>query len=179
LSTGARVFTRDVDVVMHELRRDAASDAGVDRTAAVSWTHSDPDTPAPALDVPLGDRLRTDSLLVLVDDGDNQKLPLARPTLLLPSYRVRFFREPGAALRLLYGRTDLPAPRYDIELIAPRLLNEAAEEVTPAPERASTDTLGRTPQLVFWGVLGAVVLVLFALIARLVRNGPSVGAPGA
>jgi hypothetical protein len=175
LSTGARVFTRDVDVIMHELRRDAASDAGVDRTASLSWTHDDPDTPAPSLDVPLGARLRTDSLLVLVDDGDNQKLPLAKPTLLLPSYRVRFFREPGASLRLMYGRPDLPAPRYDIELIAPRLLNEAAEEVTPEPERAGTEALGRTPQLVFWGVLGVVVLVLFALIARLVRNGPSAG----
>ena len=47
--------------------------------------------------------------------------------------------------------------------------------MTPEPERGSTATPGRMPQLVFWGVLGAVVLVLLVLIARLVRNGPAAG----
>ncbi|MEP7002872.1 MAG: DUF3999 family protein, partial [bacterium] len=173
LSTSARVFTRDVGVVTHELRRDAASDAGVDRIATGSWTHDDPDTPAPSLDVPLTARLQTDSLFVLINDGDNQKLPLTSASLLLPSYRLRFYREPDAKLRLLYGRADISAPRYDMQLIAPRLLEAAAQEVTAEPEHGSAQTLGRTPKLVFWAALGLVVVVLLFLIARLVRNSPA------
>ncbi|MEO8624853.1 MAG: hypothetical protein ABI625_27465, partial [bacterium] len=173
LGTSARVFTRDVGVVTHELRRDAASDAGVDHMATASWTHDDPDSPAPSLDIPLTARLQTDSLFVLINDGDNQILPLTNATLLLRSYRLRFYREPDAKLRLLYGRADISAPRYDIQLIAPRLLDAAAEEVTAEPEHGSAPTLGRTPKLVFWGVLSLVVVVLLFLIARLVRTGPS------
>jgi hypothetical protein len=174
LSTTARVFSRDIGVIMHELQRDAASDAGFDRTTSAAWTHDDPDTPAPSLEISLGARLRTDSLFVLVNDGDNQKIALTAPTLLLPSYRLRFFREPRASLRLLYGRADLAAPRYDMALIAPRLLDASAEEVAVEPEQTTAVTFGRVPQLVFWGMLGIVVVVLLLLIARLMRNGPAV-----
>jgi hypothetical protein len=96
--------------------------------------------------------------------------------LLLPSYRLRFVREAGASLRLVYGRADLAAPRYDIELIAPRLLDAAAEEVTPQPEDQRAAVFSGTPRLVFWGVLGVVVIALLVLIARLVRNGPPAAA---
>ncbi|MDB4891680.1 MAG: hypothetical protein JWL61_3535 [Gemmatimonadetes bacterium] len=174
LSTSARVFSRDIGVIMHELRRDAASDAGFDRATSAAWTHDDPDTPAPALELSLGARLQTDSLFVLVNDGDNQKIALADPTLLLPSYRLRFFREPGSSLRLLYGHAELAAPRYDMALIAPRLLDASAEEVVAESERTSAVTFGRIPRLVFWGMLGVVVVVLLLLIARLVRNSPTV-----
>jgi hypothetical protein len=172
LSTTSRVFRRDVSVIMREPRRDAVSDAGVDRTADASWTHDNPENPAPSLEIALSGRVRTDTLLVGVNDGDNGKLPLTSPTLLLPSYRLRFFRETGASLRLVYGRADLPAPRYDIELIAPRLLDASADEVTPRPEDQSAAAFSGTPRLVFWGVLSLVVIALLVMIARLVRNGP-------
>jgi hypothetical protein len=170
LSTSTRVFTREVGVIIHERRPDAASDAGIDRVESAFWTHTDPATPAAPLDIPLGSRLRTDSLFVLVNDGDNQKLPLEKPALVLPSYRLRFFREAGNPVRLLYGRADVAAPVYDVALIAPRLLDATAEEVTAAPERAAASRFGRTSQLVFWAALGAVVLLLLILIARLVRR---------
>lgn len=173
LTTSARVFSRDVGVIMREPRRDAVSDEGVDRAARAPWQHDDPDSPAPPLEIPLAGRLRTDSLYLLLNDGDNQKLPLTSAALLLPSYRLRFFREPGASLTLLYGRSDLPAPRYDIQLIAPRLLDAPAEEVSAEPEHTTRTTLGRTPQLVFWGVLGGVVVLLLLLIGRLVRREPA------
>jgi hypothetical protein len=173
LGTSARVFSRDVGVILREPRRDAVSDEGVDRSARASWQHEDPDSPAPALEIPLAGRLRTDSLYVLLNDGDNQKLPLTSAALLLPTYRVRFFREAGASLALAYGRSDLPAPRYDLQLIAPRLLDAPADEVIPEPEHVTSTALGRTPQLVFWGVLAGVVVMLLLLIGRLVRSGPA------
>ncbi len=117
-------------------------------------------------------RLRTDSLLVLVNDGDNSTLALEKPTLLLPSYRLRFFRQEGASLRLVYGNASLGAPRYDIELIAPSLLDAAAEVVSADPEPAGAVSFGPKAKLVFWRVLGVVVVVLLLLIARLVSAGP-------
>jgi hypothetical protein len=179
LSTTARVFSRDVAVVTQDLPREAQPDAFVARTVSAAWSHDDPESAAAPLEVVLGERLPTDSLFVLVNDGDNQKLPLSSATLLLPSYRVRFFRQPSASLTLLYGRRDLGAPSYDLALLTPRLLDAPATEVTAAAESGGTGSSGGVARLVFWSVLGIAVLVLLALIARLVRGGPVAGAPDA
>jgi len=178
LETTARVFERDVAVVTRELPRDAQPQSSTDRVVTVPWTHEDPESATPPIEIALGgQRLVSDSLFVVVNDGDNQKLALARPTVLLPTFRLRFFRQTGAALTLLYGRDDISAPRYDIQLIAPRLLDAPATDVAIAPEQPGGNAPTRTPQLVFWVVLGAAVLVLLGLIARLVRAGPA-AAPG-
>ena len=171
LRTDARVFARDVDVVTRHTMRDAASRGSATRLAGANWTHNEPEVPAPPLEIALPRRLETDSLFLLVDDGDNQKLPLGHPTLLLPTYRLRFFRTPGEQLRLVYGRAGLGAPRYDLALIAPRLMDAPAEEVVPTPERLPDGSHARMPTLVFWSVLVVVVLALLGLIARLVRGG--------
>ena len=100
--------------------------------------------------------------------------------MLLPAYRRRFYRSSDAALRLVYGRTDIEAPRYDLAIIAPRLLDAPAEEVTPAPEgQPGANASGHAPQILFWSALGSVVIVLLLLIGRLVRGGHPRGAePG-
>jgi hypothetical protein len=172
LETSARVFQREIAVVTRELPRDARQ-LIADQVVDLPWAHDDPESAVPPIEITLGSRrLTSDSLFVLVDDGDNQKLPLTRATMLLPTYRLRFFRQPGASLRLVYGRTDLPSPRYDLALLAPRLLDAAAIEVTAAPEHAAAGAASSTPQRAFWAVLAVAVLALLALIARLVRAGP-------
>ena len=173
LNTDLRVFTRDVDVVTRHTLRDRATYGSGSRIDVGRWTHDDPESAAPPLDIALPRRLETDSLFLLVDDGDNQKLPLGKPTLLLPTYRLRFFRASGAPLTLAYGNSTVGAPRYDLALIAPRLLDAPAEEVKPAPEKVPGSSRG-APGLVFWSVLGVAVVALLVLIARLVRD---VGAP--
>ena len=65
--------------------------------------------------------------------GTTRALPLERARLLLPSYRLRYFAPAGAALHLLYGRDDLQPPRYDLALLAPRLMGAAATEVAAGP----------------------------------------------
>jgi len=79
-------------------------------------------------------------LLVIISEGDNTPLPLVSARVLLPAYRLRLFRERGAALRLAYGRDDLSSPQYDLALLAPQLLGVAAAEVTLDPEQAQTPT---------------------------------------
>lgn len=172
LETSARVFERDIAVVTRELPRDTRQ-LSTDHVVDMPWTHDDPEIAAPPIEIGLEvPRLASDSLFVLVNDGDNQKLPLTRATVLLPTYRLRFFRHAGTSLHLVYGRDDLAAPRYDIALLAPRLLDAAASEVLAAPEHGDASHASPVPQRAFWATLAVAVMVLLVLIARLVRAGP-------
>jgi hypothetical protein len=174
LETSTRVFARDVAVITRELPRDAQPQYTADAVVRSTWLHDDPESAAPPIEIGLGSRrLASDSLFVLVDDGDNQKLALTRATLLLPTYRLRFFRQAGVPLTLAYGSRDISAPTYDIQLIAPRLLDASAVDITAAPAQAAAGAASPMPQRAFWAVLAAAVLVLLVLIARLVRAGPA------
>jgi hypothetical protein len=177
LTTTARVFERNLRLV-----EPASAERGraVDRrgepeartVAEATWRHADPDTPAPALtlDVPPSPGTRFD---LLVEEGDNAPLPIAAPHLLLPAVRVRFFH-PEEPLTLLYGQPSLPPPRYDLALLAPRLLGAAAHEIALGPETAGTAkpepdpaALGRK---IFWGALVGAVVVLLLVLGRLLRR---------
>jgi hypothetical protein len=171
LETGARVFTRKVQVWAKPAHlRDGEGELVADGV----WAHADPDRPAPALTLHLP-RLAGARILVAVKDGDNAPLPLTAGRLLLEGYRLRFFH-PGGSLELLYG-ADLGAPQYDLALLAPRLRAAPAREVklgAPAGGgEAAGDAApdGRAARIAFWVVLGLAVLGLLAMMARLLRHG--------
>lgn len=181
LETAARVFTRRVQVWA---RPEGLKGAEGERVAEAIWAHADPDRAAPPLAVELP-RLAGARIVVAVKDGDNAALRLSAARVLLPGYRLRFFH-PGAPLRLLYGAA-LPAPQYDLALLAPRLRAAGAREVAlgPVPGAAEGAAGGTGPgeamaaspravRVAFWLVLGAAVLGLLALVARLLARG---GAP--
>lgn len=172
LHTRARVFTRGVTLAMltppTELRRQPR----LDQLSSALWQHSNQDAPARGLifDLP---ETRSGEIVVIVDEGDNQALPIEKATLLLRSYAIRLYRPAGQPLRLVYGRDDLSPPRYDLALLAPRVMGSRAEEVHAAPEepaRASSATPALVPPGVFWASLGLAVAVLLGLIVRLVRH---------
>jgi hypothetical protein len=135
-----------------------------------SWEHADQSTAAPALNLALP---RTDTLevMLVVDEGDNSALPIDTVQLLLPSYRLRFFR-PASAARLIYGRKDLAPARYDLALLAPRVLGAAATDVTMAAEAAPrpTDANRLISPLMFWMFLGGAVVVLLGLLYFLIEG---------
>jgi hypothetical protein len=181
IPTSARVFQRPVALLFVRSgigapQRHTRQAGGPETVAVATWTHADPETPAPPLSLEL-QRLPTGGLILEVDDGDNGPLPLGEPVLLLPSHRLRFVREDAAPLTLLYGQPGLQPPRYDITLLASRLLGAPAEEVSPgpadeAPAAGHRDFSGR----LFWGVLIGAVVVLLGLVVRLV--GRSEAPPG-
>jgi hypothetical protein len=147
-------------------------DAWMQALASVVWSHADQDRPTPALTIALPPE-KVSELLVILDEGDNSPIPLTGARLLLPAYRLRFFRERGASLSLAYGRADLDAPRYDLALLAPQLLGAAATEVAPATEQrtgAATSAGELVSPRLFWGVLAIAVLVLLGMIVRLARR---------
>lgn len=169
--TSARVFQRGVQLAVERPASRSHRAAWLDAVATTTWSHVDRDEAASALMLPL---YRTDSteLWLSIDEGDNSALPITGVRLLLPSYRLRFYRPAGAALRLVYGRNDLAAPRYDLALLAPQVIGVEAQELTAAAESGSGGR-ARTAfisQRTFWIFLCIAVLVLLGMIVKLSLN---------
>ncbi len=185
LSTPARVFAREVrlvEVPTASLEPRGDREPGERTVDQADWRHADPEIPAPALtlDLPSSPGTRFE---LLVEEGDNAPLPLAPPHLLLPASRLRFFypeAPAGHPLQLLYGRPGLPPPRYDLALLAPRLLGEAAHEIAlgPEPRKGAEPDAGATGSKIFWGALVAAVLVLLVVLGRILRRPPEGSAAG-
>jgi hypothetical protein len=119
-------------------------------------------------------------LLLVVSEGDNSRLPIAAARLLLPSYRVRLFRDDRASLRMAYGRSDLGPPSYDLAILAPQVLGVSAREVRPAAEEAGAAARPgvaasalMSPR-VFWSVLVVAVIALIGLLMRLLKQEPPI-----
>ena len=90
--------------------------------------------------------------------------------LLLPSWRLRFFGT-GTPLRLLYGDSRLASPRYDLVLLAPRLVGvEGSELVLPGERPLTAGGAAMRSGSWFWIGLGVAVIVLLALLVRLLRG---------
>lgn len=174
LSTKARVFQRTVTMGTVTPATDRQPARFVRRGGA-TWTHSDQSIAAPALSFSLPDSAVTEDVYLLVDEGDNQPLPIDKVTLLVPQYAVRLFRKADQPLRLLYGRDDLESPRYDLQLLASQVLGRTAEDVIAGPERpldgSERDPMfDVVPPAVFWSALGITVAVLLALVVRLMKR---------
>jgi hypothetical protein len=172
LRTRARVFQRSITLGLLLPADDRRREPRLDPLATTRWVHADPDTPAGALIVEIPER-RSGELILMVDEGDNQPLPIERATLLMPSHAVRLFRRPDLPLHLVYGRDDLAPPQYDLALLAPQVLGPVAEEVYAGPEQAAdrgrlAATFVSPP--VFWGSLALSVIVLLVIVARLMRR---------
>ena len=170
LETSARVFRRNVQVGLERPPDRSRRDTWFDVRAASSWQHADESTPAPALTLPVGSDIERD-LVIVVEEGDNQPLPVTAVRALLPAYRLRFYR-PAGTLRVVYGRDDLDPPQYDLALLAPRVMGAAAREIAAAPTADASAVPARqllSPRM-FWIGLGIAVIALVAIIARLVRS---------
>ncbi len=171
VTTTARVFRRQVSLVVEHPPDPRHRDAWTERLATQTWSHDDDAIEAPALRLALPP-LATTQLALHVDEGDNQPLPLHQATLELPAYRLRFLRPADTALDLLYGSPRVAAPRYDVADLV-RSQTTASREIVAGPERAlegPPDTRLTPP--VFWGVLAVATVVLLGLLVRLMRATP-------
>jgi hypothetical protein len=171
LETSGRVFQRTVQVAVERPADRRRRDPWVEVLAVGRWSHARQDSGPPPLILPLPQTDGTD-LLLTVDEGDNSPLPITGVKLLLPSYRLRFYRPAEAPLSLVYGNRNAAPPHYDLALLGPQVMGVEAREVVPGPEspspRAAGDLLVRP--WIFWALLVGAVVVLLGLIARLVRQ---------
>jgi hypothetical protein len=176
LTTKARVFERSITIGTVAPASDRQPARLVQRGNA-TWRHADQDAAAAPLTFALPDSALNEDLYLLIDEGDNQPLPIDKATLLVPQYAVRLFRRDNQPLRLLYGRDDLDSPRYDLQLLSGQVLGRTAEDVTAGPERALSGGGGSgetgfelVPPAVFWSVLALTVIVLIGLVVRLMKK---------
>jgi hypothetical protein len=171
LETSARVFQRSVRVGVSRGPDRSRRAPWLETLASETWRHADEQSAAPALSMKI-DPVDSAELLVVVDEGDNAALPIRSGRLLLPSYRIRFYQPHGAVLRLAYSRDDIQAPLYDLALLAQRVMGAPATVVNAAgvtgPAASSANEF--IPLPLFWGLLGAAVLVILGLIVRLVKQ---------
>ncbi len=171
LTTSARVFQRRVSLERERPPGGSRRDPWLQQVTTLTWTHADPESPAPALTLELPTLDATD-LVLAIDEGDNSRLPLDSATLLLPWYRVRFVRNGPEPLTLLYGQAALGRPSYDIALLAPRLIGEPATELAAGPEQGvDAPKASAIPMTLFWVILGLAVAAMLVLIVRLVSKG--------
>ena len=169
LETSEQVFRRTLELGVQRQPDRRHKTGWFEPLERVVWEHAVPDSPAPPLDVPFH-RLDSRELLLIVDEGDNRPLPISRAALRLPGWQLRFFR-PASPLRLLYGRTDLREPRYDVALLSPSVMSGPAREIVAAPEVGVSRPAALLTPRTFWMVLSVAVLVLLGLIVRLISSG--------
>ncbi|MCW8984212.1 MAG: DUF3999 domain-containing protein, partial [Thermoanaerobaculales bacterium] len=127
ITTTARVFERKVRLLRVETRnpRDPPVQVVLDEQV---WRNRDTGREPPPLSLRVPARAGAE-LLLIVDEGDNSPLQLGSPRLYLPTYRLRFLRRHEDQLWLMYGQDRLAAPRYDLALLAPRVLGLRVPEV--------------------------------------------------
>lgn len=134
---------------------------------------SSPERNAPALllDLPADEGRE---LFVSIDDGDNAAVPLVGASLLLPAQRLRFVREAGAELTLVYGQGSLAAPRYDLELLAPPSSRRSRGRRRPSRRQfqGAPEPEAKSGPKLFWAALVGAVVALLVLVARLLRREP-------
>ena len=172
VSTTARVFERRVRLVRVETRNPRDPPVNVDLDEEI-WRNRSTGREAPILSLDVPAHAGTE-LLLIVDEGDNSPLQLGNPKLYIPTYRLRFLRRNEDPLWLMYGQDRLAAPRYDLALLAPRVLGARVPEVglSDVEEELSTISESRVGTIVFWCALVLVLIVLFGMVARLLRRVP-------
>ncbi len=138
-----------------------------------SWVRTPPASSA-ALELRFDTTPLTDTLTLETDNGDNPAIELDNFQVFYPVTRVLFKAPLETETALYYGNGEASFPRYDLDLIAPRLLAEeksaatlASEELLRKSAAGELFQLSSTKSVVFWVALGLVVIVLLVVISRL------------
>jgi hypothetical protein len=173
LTTSAKVFERTVTL---RSTGDERQGRGAYQLGSDIWRSTQPDLAPPPLSFLL---LASDTKRVelLVNEGDNAPLPITTATLQIPSVALRFYH-PGTPVTLLYGNGSVAAPQYDLALLAPRVLGEAARDLTLAPASAAAAEESSSRDVkIFWIALLLAAVALVAVLVRLIGSRASAAKP--
>jgi len=114
-----------------------------------------------------------DTLFLETQNGDNPPIALQNFQLLYPATRVLFKGRPDDQLFLYYGNPEAAAPQYDLSLVASQLLAADKATASPGVQEQLRKSSWRENQragrggVVFWAILGLVVVVLLVVISRM------------
>jgi len=161
-------FSRQATVVEQEF--DARGAAGTRVLGTASWEKRAEEEARP-LTIAVA-RPATRSVRIEIENGDNASLTIGPVVVWTSVPRIDFVYRPGEQLTLVTGSVDAlaPAPRYDLELVATRVLAApalqaklAARPVPATPEKT------RGPRWLWIPVVAAALLVALVL-ARTLRG---------
>lgn len=148
--------------------------------AAGAWSR----TPEPGVPenrvFELSDRPRSNTLWIESDNGDNPAIALGTVQAVYPVVRLVFKTAETEGFGLAYGNKQANAPRYDLSLVAVKLLT-ASRQVAQLPadnvEATSTDSknlfAGINNTYILWAALSLVVVVLLVVVAKLLPKPPA------
>ncbi|MEX2044292.1 MAG: hypothetical protein WD941_03000, partial [Opitutus sp.] len=125
----------------------------------------------------LSDRIQTDTLWIETDNGDNPAITLGAVQAVHPVVRLVFKVAGTDGCALAYGNAEAGAPRYDLRLVAVKLLTSGRHAAWPAdggqPAAAGSLLTRLNNRYVLWGALTLVVVVLLVVVAKLLPKPPA------
>lgn len=126
----------------------------------------------------LSGHLRSDTIWIETDNGDNPAIALGSVQAVHPVVRLVFKVAETDGFTLVYGHKSAAAPRYDLSLVAVKLLTASRHGVqlaaaAPAPADPFARFAGLKVGYLFWGALALVVVVLLVVVAKLLPKPPA------
>jgi hypothetical protein len=180
LSSATPLFQRQFR--LHEKGTDENGLAYDHILATEDWRRT-PEPGAPETrTITLAERLRSDTLWLETDNGDNPAIALGAVQAVHPVVRLVFKVAETDGFALAYGNKSAHAPRYDLSLVAVKLLT-ASRNIASLAAGGQTAVsggffAGLNAGYLFWAALGLVVVVLLAVVAKLLPKPPAAGPGG-
>ncbi len=175
LSSSTPLFQRQFRIYERLTNQDGSTSENT--LASGAWSRT-PDPGAPetrTFDLP--DRVRADVLWIETDNGDNPAIVLGAVSAIYPVARLIFKTTETDGFTLVTGNPAALAPRYDLSLVAAKLLTSARNTARLAASDTNTAkrkvTLEINGGIFFWGALGLVVVVLLVVVAKLLPKPPA------
>lgn len=134
-----------------------------------SWVR-EPERRSEQFTVALQGRPVTDTLILEIDNGDNPALDVSRVQVFYSASKLFFKAPPGEKLEFCYGNSRASSPNYDLALVAGEMVAVLKSDATfsgPEPAASQNRVIGGSGSMLFWGVLGLVVVGLLVIISRL------------
>ncbi len=174
VSVSSALFRREMTI--SELVSDSHGEQYRRHLGSTVWTRT-PESAGSEFTMPLQSAPTTDTLILETHNGDNPPIQLGQLKAFYPATRILFKAQTDEPLMLYYGNTQTGPPSYDLSLVAGQLLaarkvivsagNE--ERLKGAPWTSEHSGKGG---IIFWSILGLVIVVLLVIISRLLPKTP-------
>jgi hypothetical protein len=163
-------FSRDVTVVAPT--RNGRSSSG-DRVLGSSHWQRLPGEPSRPVTIALAS---SDSgwLRAEIENGDNAPLTIDKAEIQVPFVRIDFVFQPGEKLSLLSDNPLAPPPRYDLAMVADRVLASPAH---PARLGLAEQRKGTMVPRWFWAAVVAAAILVGVALVRTLRTVEGQGTP--
>jgi len=122
-------------------------------------------------------KMRSDTLWIETDNGDNPPLALTSIRAIYPVVRLIFKVQETEGFSLVYGNPVAKAPQYDLSLVASKLLTASRSpavisQANGKPKPASKAFNGIPAGALFWIALALVTISLLIVTAKLLPKPP-------